>query len=114
MHEQSWNRSVCGRSVPSLFACLAYALEDPDDLFEVANVEDRKNKLNVAEVSIAVLQFQTAGLAIIALARNTHAHIEWSIFCVCSTFIEVEHSAVREFHVRLVDHILIRTADNQL
>jgi hypothetical protein len=92
--------------VPSLQApYLANTLEDRDDLLEVADMEDWKNKFDVTEMTIALLQTFYACIAPVVLIGYAHPLVERSMGIDSSIALKIEQTSIGDFDERLVGNV---------
>lgn len=66
-----------------------------------------QHQLDMAEMSVTILELLTAAFAFCTLVRDAHARVQRSIDCHISSFIEVVHAPVGELDLGLIDHILV-------
>lgn len=70
----------------------------------------RQCQLDIAKMSIALIQVLAAGFARSVLGRYTHVRVEWTIALYCPVSCQVEKVAVTNLEYRLVYDVLLGPA----
>ncbi len=86
---------------------LANALEDRDNLLEIADVENWKNQLDMTKMTVALLQAFHTGITPVIFIGYSHSFVERSMAIDGSIALEIEQASIGNLDERLVDDISV-------